>query len=1068
MFSGVNLTGFDTIQTIMEPVENESSDLKEVISSSILRDKIAPLENAVLRMEKIMADTQSRLRKLISSSPESPALSQDISSSSNSKVDPEKDDDPDNDTEIIEQIFSDEKSTTLPEIRNGILTPCDSSTSTDETILLNDGVASSTCNDELNHEKESKDLTMPRITAQVDSGHSFEATEVCSSTTEELVVTSSNLKIQSQSDGDAMDGPEPISFSDDSTIIFESSDDERGISDETESGSSDNIAIKLYDVDDESHSYNDVGEKKVTNMNETNNESDGHFGSSEVVVHITEYNSRINRTLLTEINNVPFVPEIQKVINKDEIIDDKIAGEESLEVEVAPIRFATGVVETSVIPQEAIECEDENETNSSGANNCNEEVEIVKYFEEDTCCVNGGGDQGYEEFMEAEEGTTEYDDGKVESSVMSYIQENEVKSKTITDLVSAGHDDEALEGSTDVKYETNETAIQETIVEDTYLDETSGILENLGHNTMKSDIADIKFTEVSKDEGSGSELPEEKEFYARNFSDEETETQSETITNWKPAGNVMTPEGLTVKSSETCETAIQKSKVQDSILNETSGILEGCNVLMKSDIVHDDQFIEISEEGEGNIELNEEKVKSCAVNHKGEVETKFDTSNGGMADITIAVLTSNDNETPEGLTDVTSETSVNAIQKTVVKNDNLDETSGTVDGLCNDIMNSDIVGNDHFMEVSEEKEGISELMKEEVLSSSVINIIEEEDLEEKLETNDIMADITVMVSAGNDGETQESIIVKKYETQEIAAQKGEVKDTNLDVTSGVLDDSHNLLEGDVANEDVSNDTLENEIVSKDRNKVYILSEKQDINFIPVPDSKESVESLESAVTAGNYDEVCKILNSGTLGSLNALIEAVKGSYVEIFDCLFQAEIIKTVAEARKVLSVSKNACVTSTILDVWPNAVKGKETASLLLSVANNEEVLDVLLNAGGKVFLEEALCKILRKGDVDTFSKLVSKMTNVNCVVCCGQTLLHLAAEYNNVECISLLLQHGADIECTDRNGYTAIQRAVAFGSEEAVNILCEAGAISDPLDKMIETKSFYCCPNYTRIYCK
>jgi ankyrin repeat protein len=83
------------------------------------------------------------------------------------------------------------------------------------------------------------------------------------------------------------------------------------------------------------------------------------------------------------------------------------------------------------------------------------------------------------------------------------------------------------------------------------------------------------------------------------------------------------------------------------------------------------------------------------------------------------------------------------------------------------------------------------------------------------------------------------------------------------------------------------------------------------------------------------------------------------------------------------------------------------------------------------------AICK----GDVATVKKLLEYGANVD-EKSNGLTPLMIAARYNQVEIISLLLEKGADVKAKDEKGITALKYAEASNAKDAAVVLKKAQA--------------------------
>lgn len=77
-----------------------------------------------------------------------------------------------------------------------------------------------------------------------------------------------------------------------------------------------------------------------------------------------------------------------------------------------------------------------------------------------------------------------------------------------------------------------------------------------------------------------------------------------------------------------------------------------------------------------------------------------------------------------------------------------------------------------------------------------------------------------------------------------------------------------------------------------------------------------------------------------------------------------------------------------------------------------------------------------IAKGDFATVKKLIEYGASVH-EKSNGLTPLMIAARYNNVEIIKLLLEKGADVKAKDEKGITALKYAEASNSKEVIELL-------------------------------
>ncbi|KGO83403.1 ankyrin repeat domain-containing protein [Flavobacterium beibuense] len=84
-------------------------------------------------------------------------------------------------------------------------------------------------------------------------------------------------------------------------------------------------------------------------------------------------------------------------------------------------------------------------------------------------------------------------------------------------------------------------------------------------------------------------------------------------------------------------------------------------------------------------------------------------------------------------------------------------------------------------------------------------------------------------------------------------------------------------------------------------------------------------------------------------------------------------------------------------------------------------------------------LCNAICKGDVETVKKFIEYGVDVN-ETSNGKTPLMLAARYNNVEIMKLLIDNGAYVGAKDERGHTAEKYAEASKAKEALEFLKNA----------------------------
>ncbi len=83
-------------------------------------------------------------------------------------------------------------------------------------------------------------------------------------------------------------------------------------------------------------------------------------------------------------------------------------------------------------------------------------------------------------------------------------------------------------------------------------------------------------------------------------------------------------------------------------------------------------------------------------------------------------------------------------------------------------------------------------------------------------------------------------------------------------------------------------------------------------------------------------------------------------------------------------------------------------------------------------------LCSAIVKGDIEAVKKFIQYGSDVN-ETSNGMTALMLAARYNQVEIVKLLLKNGAEKEVKDEKGFTALKYAELSNAVGSVALLKE-----------------------------
>lgn len=93
--------------------------------------------------------------------------------------------------------------------------------------------------------------------------------------------------------------------------------------------------------------------------------------------------------------------------------------------------------------------------------------------------------------------------------------------------------------------------------------------------------------------------------------------------------------------------------------------------------------------------------------------------------------------------------------------------------------------------------------------------------------------------------------------------------------------------------------------------------------------------------------------------------------------------------------------------------------------------------------YRKDELLEAARSGAEDRLLALLTPL-NVNCHASDGRrsTPLHLAAGYNRISIVQLLLQNGADVHAKDKGGLVPLHNACSYGHFEVTELLIKHGA--------------------------
>ncbi len=228
--------------------------------------------------------------------------------------------------------------------------------------------------------------------------------------------------------------------------------------------------------------------------------------------------------------------------------------------------------------------------------------------------------------------------------------------------------------------------------------------------------------------------------------------------------------------------------------------------------------------------------------------------------------------------------------------------------------------------------------------------------------------------------------------------------------------------------------------------------------------------------------------SGKVGATKALIDA--GADIEIRDSkgntVFLGALKKymryceRLSEAKRcndieAIKKEEEACikylnVIKTLIDAGAdvNAVDLEGNNALLIATKNNDaQIVKMLVKAGADadakkiewcnlrygeegeiikrelVIVNTPLLTAFCKSNWDMFGDLVSAGANINTHYKYGETLLHEAVIYNNIEAVEMLFKHGCNDAEVNGQGDTPIMHAHRNRNDEIFNFLLEKGSL-------------------------
>jgi ankyrin repeat protein len=106
------------------------------------------------------------------------------------------------------------------------------------------------------------------------------------------------------------------------------------------------------------------------------------------------------------------------------------------------------------------------------------------------------------------------------------------------------------------------------------------------------------------------------------------------------------------------------------------------------------------------------------------------------------------------------------------------------------------------------------------------------------------------------------------------------------------------------------------------------------------------------------------------------------------------------------------------------------------VAIASTSEKIESTKIVSSEIKNVSPLCQAVAKGDLETVKKMIEFGSNIN-ESSNGLTPLMIAARYNKVEIVKLLLENGAKASIKDEKGFTALKHAELSNAKESIEVL-------------------------------